>query len=380
MPFNLLDLPNELQYSIVDFVAQTPDLLEFCCTNRQLYNICIRRIYGRLRLKDAAQILQCCRSLIAREEAANSVRDACYPKWAFEAFHSLVGRAIRGLKNLRVFASYNSLSIFKELLDTRFPLLVECALPSAPEIVSDFNLDWLLRFTTPMEPLTLPSLQYFVGPYAVAHAVVPGSRTSSLSIYWDSKVFSEGPPPTVPASNVEILQLENYIARWDLSLLSIVAPYAPHLENLGFLNVADDRDKDAFISAIDSILPQFLNLIRLDLDSPAHDDDNDMEDEFEVVCRWSTNCPTLSIISFTNENRWIQIAGVWFPCETNDITARIDWLFKKVFTCPSLPIEYRAFAQMLAGAEGMRTLQDAFVKSGCMPSFRFETLGGLVLE
>ncbi|KAJ7143763.1 hypothetical protein C8R44DRAFT_973613 [Mycena epipterygia] len=402
-----LALPNELIHTIAGY-TESRDLLALCQTNLQIHNICLEWIYRSITLDDPARLVKCCKTIISHAEAADVVRKltiSCCPRRAVKSYYETVGAAIRKLKNLQSLDACRSLTLFRLFSATQFPQLSECVLPSSVEVmpflerhamiynlrvfpyedplpkssVVTIDRDTIFNFTSPVQPIHMPKLQEFVGPTALAYAVVPGSSTSLIAIYWGNESMDSSGVATLARSNVDVIHLQNVVHTWDYQLLSAIAVHMPRLEKLMFRNMRDLQEKQLFFSCIDDTLRSLACLTSISLFEglPADPQDDDVEEEFQTAYRWGEIAPMLTDITFPSNTPWTRLPiplGMWLPGidikrpRFEDLNIKSFYIV--VLTSPvALPAKYYTLAQNLAGPDALHAVEEAIDNGEAIPDF-----------
>ncbi|KAF7377880.1 hypothetical protein MSAN_00211600 [Mycena sanguinolenta] len=392
-------LPTELIHTISGHL-ELPDQLFLCRTNHRLYAICVKWIYRVLDLKSPVQLLRCCKTIIARPEAAVSVLEFkidCFPRYTLKSFHTTLQSAAIRMENLRVIAIY-SRRLFPSIADMVFPRLTGCNIPLLLDSASSYS--FLRRNPTiestiiipaldqsiqnhlhHIQPVHMPKLRHFLGPEIAACAVVPGSPLSTLRILWLSKPpmgYSRG-LGAVASSTAEPRELTNVILSWDPALLRAIAMHTPRIECLNirgqYLSGLTTEKKD-FLSAMDATLRSLTCLKDLVIfdDTPFDRVADELESEFDRVRRWGDICPSLMRVTITDGfTAWKRFYEIWVPwdCFATDLESVecLKWFITKTVVSPELPSFYRILADNFAGVAGMRVLEEAVERGEAVPAF-----------
>ncbi|KAF7368815.1 hypothetical protein MVEN_00206700 [Mycena venus] len=382
----LSTLPTELIHTVSGHL-ELKDLLALCRTSHQIHAISLGWIYRAITLQNSVQMLEFCKTIISRPEAAGSVRKLvvtgnCYPKCGLKSFYSIFGSAIMTMKNLR-------------FLDLRNPTITSLSLlPGADDPHSNYEIS-----TT--QPIRMPKLEVFHGPALVACSVVPGSRVSRIAIPWDARPVIEFSTAfaTLTTSKVDITDFACTIWAWDPALLAAIATYMPRIERLQIMNME-------FLSGSSSTLPKevsntvhylcpragslvarisflaFDNTLRslsrlsglMISDMPGnHGIDQQLDLEFETVQRWAEISPVLARVT-SSATMWIRLPGnLWFPGDPMQISPQttqcLKWFIRKVLTWPDPPAAYDVMADLAGGREEMAVLRSAMERYGFVPDF-----------
>ncbi|KAJ7849693.1 hypothetical protein B0H14DRAFT_866087 [Mycena olivaceomarginata] len=408
-------LPVELINAIAGHCGHA-DLLSLCRTGRQIHAICLGCIYRTITLLELDQVVNCCKTIISRPRAAESVREfqiTCFPRLGLKSFYSTVECAIDRLRNIQILRVSNSRTIFRLLCDMHFPRLTECAIPSSiaiapflkknPTIVTlhvlpcleglgmngiNYDADAAFEFTSQLEPIHMPNLEAFIGPINVGCSVIPQSRARRMTIYWGTDPvmsFSDG-LATLTRSKADIIELNNLICTWDCALVSAIAQHIPHVERLLFRNLMDYDDAERFLESIEHALPSLPALETLDLLEGFHADIDTaaLDAEFPTVRRWGAASPRLYHIALPSNNTWGVLCGAWFPgaatlglimfrhLEMDAAAMRhFKWFFRTTAAAPALPQDYHLLAEFIAGIEGICAVRRAIEEEGDVPDFVF---------
>ncbi|KAJ7116539.1 hypothetical protein C8R44DRAFT_854916 [Mycena epipterygia] len=407
-PSRFLALPNELIHTVAGH-TESRDLFSLCQTNRQIHNICLEWIYRSITVNDPARLVQCCKTIVSRTEAADLVRKltiSCYPRRPLKSYYSTVGSAIRKLKNLQSLEVPPSLTytFFQLFSATQFPHLSECVLPASVEIIpflerhpmisrlsampynvapSTSNLIQIDEDTLfgSLQPIRMPKLQEFLGPAPLAYIVIPGSSTSRMSIYWESNrsTSSSDGVATLARSAVDVLLIQNLVVGWDRQLLSAIAAHMPRLERLMFRNLGNCEDEKLFLSHIDDTLgslPHLRSIILLAgfTADPHH---RNAHEEFEAVRRWGEIAPMLTDVTFPSNTTWTYLPlplGLWLPGIDGARFKLEDLNVKSFYTAVltslvALPSAYHAMAEHLAGPDALLIVKNAIDSGEAIPDF-----------
>ncbi|KAF7377935.1 hypothetical protein MSAN_00217400 [Mycena sanguinolenta] len=364
-----------------------------------------------------SKLLQCCKTIIARPEAAISVWKLeinCFPSCALKNFYITFRSAMAKMGNLQAI-SMGSPDLFHSISDMVFPRLIDCTIPllldsysflsrnptieSAAVVALDQgngSLFKLFNDFSSIQPIHMPKLQHFDGPEIAACTVVPGSPVSRLMIRWDrnpAMEFSRG-LTAAASSEAELRELMNIIHFWDPVLLKAIVKHTPRIQ---FLVIKSSTftgltpEKEDFLSAMDNILPFLTSLAKLLVsdDTPSRLDriGDKLESQFDRVRRWGDGCPTLTHIGVPTPWRRVgRVVNVWAPvkCFTDDpkLEECLRWFIKKVAISPQLSAGYRRLARHFAGVDGMQVLNDAVKRGEVMPDFEIlrKDGGGTVIS
>ncbi|KAJ7769174.1 hypothetical protein DFH07DRAFT_1006962, partial [Mycena maculata] len=316
------------------------------------------------------------------------------------SFYRTVAYAVGRLTNLAVFDISNSRSIFKCFSDKRFPNLLVCTIPFMTNIISflkgypqiyylhaipcaDGGLSFCL--TSPTQSVSMPKLQCFAGPDHIACTVIPGSQVSDMTVYWlpDRSMKSSDCLVALARPKVDVVCLKNVMVGWDCGILLAIANHMPHVEHLEFQNLSDYKERELFISRIESALcslPQIkcINLFEGILQTPKNYTENEatQDAEFEAVRRWGDQSASLNFITFPSIMRWVRFGAkgtAWLPWLPTSIATSVHsncrWLFKTVVTVPDLPPIYASLAEYLAGLDGLLAVKTAINNGEDRPEF-----------
>ncbi|KAJ7457186.1 hypothetical protein B0H11DRAFT_2063162 [Mycena galericulata] len=409
-PSALLGLPNELIHAILE-CTDTAYLLTLCQTNQRIHGLCLDWIYRSVHLNDPVRLLKFCENVILRKEAADAVRKfktSCPTKdaAAVENFYITWKSAFGRMKNIQELC-VASFALFHLIYDLRFHNLSICSIPCSGQIIPFLKqhptITWLSvylwyeeegekddrdvasEFTSLSQPIYMPNLRQFSGPATVAYAVMPGAPTFDMGIYWlnhdiTGKTFSDILGALARMNAVGGL-LTNLLSSWDSSFILAIVDHMPRVRKLHLQNMMeledDSEEKALFISSVEgalSALPELESLTIIGRSPPTSESYDDLDTEFDIVCRWADHSPSLSVAILSENTRWMRLVNVWFPTlrsggngEVADCHYR--WFFKKVITTSTLPPMYAHMAQFLAGPDGMLSAKRAIEKTGAVPDF-----------
>ncbi|KAJ7096813.1 hypothetical protein C8R44DRAFT_859920 [Mycena epipterygia] len=395
----LSGLPVELIGLIAELSAPT-DVVALCQTNRWIHSVCFRYVYHSVALDNLPDIVKCLRTLVSNTGYAQEVRALkleCYPRSTFRSFGALLQATMMHLRNLENLFAHVSPDLFASLSEARFPRLRECSIPfgrhTDPFLLSHSGIHSLLVLPTDEEQLeympsvpriSMPDLQTFFGPEALALMVIPHSRVSHLFICWNPhRSLLRGYADeisTLALSSTPILLSDNVIRTWDTSLLSAIAASMPHLTTLNFRNPcpSGSHQLQAFISHMDTVLATLpsLTIIAITQDPLRSEsiDSDELEGEFQVVRRWSNISSTLKCAILPSETAWGHLKfSVWYPAArfptTPNLLLRNAWYLRRVACSPDLCSDYSAVAELLVGSDAFYLVRDAFEREGYLPDF-----------
>ncbi|KAF7368832.1 hypothetical protein MVEN_00208400 [Mycena venus] len=397
-PQELCTLPAELIHAISGHLEQR-DLLGLCQTGRRMHAICLRWIYRALTLENVVQLLQCCKTIISRPEAADSVRElkiTCVPNYALKTFYSTFEFAITRMKNIREITLFAH-ELFRSFSNVSFPRLLNCTIPISLDVYPFLRRNPTITSLSmegpcpnlnsfPIQPMQMPKLQYFHGPNTVACSVVPGSLVSRIAVFWlfqPNSDFSRD-LAAFATSMVDIINLTGVVCSWNPDLLVAVAKYTPRIQSLHISNIKDDSlEQGDFISAVNDTLrsvPCLKTLIFNVRPSLLHRPPiwESLESEFEIVHMWGQISPTLFTVSLSPCTVWGRVGNnAWFPRslvvaghsrEAMDSQC-LKWWITKVVTSPELPEDYYDLADYFAGETQMDALRIGVERDGLVPDF-----------
>ncbi|KAJ7893213.1 hypothetical protein B0H13DRAFT_2339800 [Mycena leptocephala] len=382
----LCGLPVEIIGIICDF-SKTPDLISFCQTNRRIHSVCFRSIYRSVKLNNPARVVRFCQTLTLNIFYAQEVRMldiSCYPKYPLGRFAAVLLSAISNLQNLETLVVYTHPSIFACFSDAHFPCLRTCAIPfwvstdsfvrrhpelSSLSVLPDVDY-WHNPSSLSLKSIYMPWLRTFFGPETFALEVVPHSRASHLSIWWNTPRLllqnSAADIATLALSSANILVLENFIGVWDTSLLSAIAAGLPHLTKLEFCNIsAPDPDiLQIFISHLDAAVGRLSSLTSLSIfQSPIRPpgclNPRDLDGEFDVVRRWGDISLTLRSAVLPSETAWARVHL------RENVCGFSAWLSPPFDLCPG----YATVAEAVAGQDTVALLRATVEREGRIPDF-----------
>ncbi|KAF7377925.1 MFS general substrate transporter [Mycena sanguinolenta] len=252
----LSELSTELIRTISGHLDQR-DQLVLSRTSRRMHAICVEWIYrilsfGRTSPRPAVQLLQRCKTILARQETAISVWELkiyCLPSYTSQSFHSILRSATARMKNLRVI-NILSLRLFRTVSGVVFSQLTDCTIPLSPDCYSFLprnpTIEYIFIIPDPhnsllnnfygIQPIHMPQLRYFQGPEVAVRAVVPGTPVSVLTIWWGREPAMELSCGLAAAAffKADPCELTNMIVSWDPELLGAIAQRAPRIQ---FLNI-----------------------------------------------------------------------------------------------------------------------------------------------
>ncbi|KAJ6461041.1 hypothetical protein C8R45DRAFT_537953 [Mycena sanguinolenta] len=392
-------LPTELLHTITGHL-ELLDQLVLCRTNSCMHAICVEWIYRVLRLDSPVQLLQCCKTIIARPEAALSVWELkidCFPSYALKSFYTTLRSATRRIENLRAI-TIGPPHLLRSISDMVFPRLIDCTIPLLLDSADSYSflrqnptIEETILMPVPgqsisnnfhhIQPIHMPRLRHLIGSEIAACTLVPGAPVSSIAIGWGPNPpmgYSRG-LSAAASSTVEICDLTTVIPSWDPGLLSAIAQHTPRIQ---FLKIWAPHlsgltpEKEDFLSAMDTILRSLtciVNLIVADHTSCDRIADT-LESEFDRVRRWGDLCPTLQRVCLSGKvSMWMRWKGLWLPanCATDhhESVECLKWLIKKVLVSPELPSLYLTVASYFVGADGMQVLEDAVRRGEAIPTF-----------
>ncbi|KAJ7143771.1 hypothetical protein C8R44DRAFT_758861 [Mycena epipterygia] len=406
-------LPIELIHAIAGS-TESQSLLVLCRTSRRMHAICLEWIYRSITLDHPVEVVKCCKTIISRDEAANSVREfdiSCCPRRPLKSFYGTFESAIRKLKNIQTL-NVSPLPIFQVLCNMQFPRLLKCTMPASKEIIPFLKKNATIQalfifpcfegidvsgvvyegvpafeFTTPIQPIHMSKLQRFVGPATLAYAVVPGSLTSHLTIFWENNRNmspSDGLANLV-RSNAQIVELISLVWTWDCALISAIKEHMPGIQKLQFRNVTigEEKPEQHFFSSIENALPLLPDLMSLQVleGFPAGPLDDEDGNDFETIRRWGELSSSLVCVSLLSNTWWGRYCEVWFPgavdsfVKGSKITMEQRKWLRAVVTSQTLPPNYLLLAEYLAGADGIAAVRKAIESGGDIPNLVFT--GGL---
>ncbi|KAF7377883.1 F-box domain-containing protein [Mycena sanguinolenta] len=394
-----MELPTELIHTISGHL-ELRDQLFLCRTSHRLYAICVKWIYRVLDLKSPLQLVQCCKTIIARPDAALSVwklKIECVLSYTLKSFYTTLRSAATRMENLRVI-SICSPHLFGSISDTVFPRLTDCTIPLLLDSADSYSFlrrNPTIEFTILMpdpgqfisnnlyhiQPIHMPRLRHFIGSEIAACNLVPGSPVSKIGIGWSPNSpigYSRG-LSAVASSTAEICDLTAVIPSWDPALLSAIAQHTPRIQ---FLKIWAPRlsgltpEKEDFLAAMDTNLCSLTRLTNLTVADKTFLDRiaDALESEFDRVRRWGDICPTLNRVCLSGKpTAWFRWKGLWLPtnCFTDDPESDecLQWFIKKVVLSPELPSDYHDLGEYFAGAAGMEILTEAARKGEALPTF-----------
>ncbi|KAF7377899.1 hypothetical protein MSAN_00213600 [Mycena sanguinolenta] len=297
-------LPTELLHAISGHLG-LQDRLGLCRTNSHMHSICIQWIYRVVAIKDPAQLLLCCKTIIARPEAALSVwqlKIDCFPGYALKSFYTTLRFAATKMENLQVI-TMASPHLFCTIADMVFPRLTDCNIPLSLDSADSYSflhrnptIERVFIIPVPdqsipnnfdqIQSIHMPRLRHFVGPEIAACALGPNP----------SMGYSHG-LSAASSSTAELCALTTMIASWDIALPAVIAKHTPRIQvlNIWGPTISDlGSKKEDFLSAMDDFLPSLTCLVDLIVsDKTSYNRISEaLESEFDRVRRWGDACPT----------------------------------------------------------------------------------------
>ncbi|KAJ6571095.1 hypothetical protein B0H19DRAFT_657190 [Mycena capillaripes] len=388
----LCALPVEIMGIISEF-STIVDLVQLCRTSRRIHSVCFRFIYRVLELQDFARTIKCCETLTSNIFYAQEVRMLkmlCYPKYPLGRFRAVLQSAISNLPNLENLHVYIHPSLFACFSDLHFPRLRACSIPLVLPDDYYYGQNPSASLALSVVPTYMPHLRMFFGPETFALKVIPQSRTSHLSIWWNTRRLQLNNPSDDVAilslSGAKISILENVVGIWDTSLLSAITVGLPHLTKLEFRNISPpERDiLQIFISHLDAAITGLsslasLSILQNPLRPPGFLDPRDLDGEFDAVRRWGEISPTLRSAVLPSETAWARVhvrENVWYPATKSpnrpDMLVRVKWFLCLVVSSRNLCAGYARVAEAVAGKDSMTLLRVAVDRVGRIPEFEIE--------
>ncbi|KAJ6505720.1 hypothetical protein C8R47DRAFT_1102269 [Mycena vitilis] len=402
----LCSLPVEI-LSIISGFCTTLDLLELCQTNRWMHSVCFRFIYHTVDLRDPARAVKCCETLAASEIYAHEVRTLklSYVKYPFKRFRVAMESALSNLPNLETFHVYTHPALLACLSVLSFPRLRVCSIPlgsftdpfvrrhpglTSLSVLPDYDSHGQKHPSPPLIPLAhahMPHLKTFFGPETFAFKVVPHSRASHLSIWWNTVRRGHHGPfddiATLALSGENISVLENVVDTWDTSLLFAITSGLPHLTKLEFWNISPPQPDmlQIFIAEVDTTVGALssltaLSILQNPLRPPGLLDPRDLDGEFEMVRRWGAISPALRSAVLPSETAWARVRireNVWYPATKSpnrpDMLVRVKWFLRQVVSSPELDPGYLKVAEAVAGKDTVALLRGTVGRDGRVPQF-----------
>ncbi|KAJ7462474.1 hypothetical protein FB451DRAFT_1495658 [Mycena latifolia] len=385
-PANFATLPAEL----VDEIAQQASpaaLYTLCRVDQRLHSICLPYFYRVVVLDKTGSLAQFSETLLSRPGLSDWVKILiidCHDD-IFPRLHAPLGRpysdandgrrvayatAIGSLKNLTDLVITRPLSLLSLLPSACFPSLQ--ALTAKFSVHLPYFLDshrsienlWISRmtklahFNAYIPRIHLPALREFTGPELVAAAVVPGSRVTAPTVFWDPINCVADTPAKLVArlalSAAPITELTNSLDGWD-KLSPQIFCSLPDIAVLRFTN-REPKSSDVqqcrfelplqkgFVEELNTALPGFHNLTTLVVDDPARHmklRKPSFDWEWRHLNRWSRRCPTLRDCTLFTRIHWQRLPSapdLWFPTNASGLARSGTFL--------------RWFVWMLAVGEG----------------------------
>ncbi|KAJ7874030.1 hypothetical protein B0H14DRAFT_3437959 [Mycena olivaceomarginata] len=246
----------ELPIELIDGIARCldSDLVALCRTNRLLDGVCLRWIYRTVILDDAVRAVQCFRTLTFSIPCAHTVRNLVIQfraRTILQAFARVITAALHNLKYLESVDVSAHPDILHLMSDIHFPRLRLSSIPFSIDIIpflelhpqlSGLSLDPVPHASvlpwTSLQPLHLPDLERFCGPPIVALSVIPHSRTTHITIFWDLEIrpkFSDT-FMAIARCRTELIEVRNIRGGLGKSLeLVPFVPFPPKPTSLLFL-------------------------------------------------------------------------------------------------------------------------------------------------
>ncbi|KAJ6461098.1 hypothetical protein C8R45DRAFT_1179861 [Mycena sanguinolenta] len=381
------------------------DQLVLSRTSRRMHAISAEWIYRVLIFIGPIRLLECCKSIISRSEAAISVWELTIhcpnTSHTLQSFCSVLRSATERMKNLRVIRIF-SLRLFHSIFDIVFPQLTHCTIPHSSNSYSFFRRNPTIEYisiisgsdarkSSPndfyhIQPMHMPQLRHFQGPNSAIRAVVPGAPVSVLTIWWDCESadleFSCG-LAAAASSKADLCELANMIVSWDPDLLRAIARYTPRIQflDIRMIRPGSTRKKEHFLSAIDdalcslTCLAKFVASDYISTSLPLDQIGATLDSEFDRVRRWGKICPTLTRITLSatwnqdgekGQHLWLPATFIPSPSRSGEC---FRWFIKKIAMSPELPAGYRGVANYFAGVDAMQVLTEAAEREEVLPSF-----------
>ncbi|KAJ7436901.1 hypothetical protein B0H11DRAFT_2206867 [Mycena galericulata] len=397
---SLAALPVEL----IDNIAQYTDhsgLLALCLTHRVLHGVCLRRIYHTVALENSVEAVRCFRTLSSSTDCAHAVRRLRIRFSAekmLKAFARIFKAGLHNLDSIESIDLFACPELFGLMVDIHLPRLRTCCIPFSSDLITFLQLHPTLSGLSidpvphgsvsswsSMEAINMTELQAFCGPELVALSVIPQSRSTSVAIFWHpghERSFPEFFDAITSNPRAELSYLDNIILTWEPTLLTAIINRIPSLTSLTVRNVSSvhmPRDLEAFFAAAEVVIGSLRSLKSLSIVQkalPRVFDPDDLHWEFETVRRWGDMSPALHLCRLPSETTWIRIradSNVWYPTNSADgdgeVLGRFRWFLTTVITSTTLPPEYFAMLEVIAGKEMVAALKSSFEKEGVIPEF-----------
>ncbi|KAJ7023495.1 hypothetical protein C8F04DRAFT_1401655 [Mycena alexandri] len=388
-------LPVELIDAIASSVARK-DLLSLCRSNHKVNSVCIRWIYHLVVLESRAPAIACFNTIISNIYPARSVRELIlrfHSDLMLKAFARVMRAALEKLTALDALEISTSAELFVLLSGLCFPRLRQCAIPFSVDTMSFLQLhlklvqlsvdpvpDDSLQFPATFDPVQLPDLQIFRGPESVAHAVIPGSRTSHTIIFWDPRLQTDAATvfEAIGVSGTRLCKVNNVVVAWNPMLVTAAARYIPNVSSLSIRNVSAFQapaELEAFFSCMDEpmkVLSALTSISVVQEITPGTLEAEDLDWEFQTVRRWGDISPNLQCCILPSETKWMRSpSNVWYPRNHSDNAAdmltRFRWFIETVIGSTALPPAYSAVLEMISGKEMVDALKRAFEQEGAVP-------------
>ncbi|KAF8146421.1 hypothetical protein K438DRAFT_1990780 [Mycena galopus ATCC 62051] len=270
-----------------------------------------------------------------------------------KAFSRIFRAGLLNLDFVEAIDTYNHQEIFFLMADIRFPCLKVCSIPTSANPVRFLQqhpkLSGLLIY--PLDTITppyltlpaihLPELEIFTGPQIAALSIIPHSRATRATIYWDltHQPFSEF-FQAIAGPHTTLFELETIVFAWEPTLLVAIMNHLPTLSSLCIRNFDPHSmaaELEALFSAMDVALESLCALTSFHVISPAGRPNRATLDlEFRTVRRWGEFAPSLCYCHLPSETDWRRIGGnVWIPISSNlatdtDTRIRTDWFTRTI--------------------------------------------------
>ncbi|KAF7324962.1 F-box domain-containing protein [Mycena kentingensis (nom. inval.)] len=274
----------------------------------------------------------------------------------------------------------------------------------------------------PLQPIVLPELSSLVTSVLLAPFLVPGSRLSMAALCWPDEIRIQRTHSAAAGAlskrKQDELVLRNNIYSWDHGIVPALAEHIPSLTQLSLRNLAKVllhgtlihsvtfADIHPFLSSMEDSLSKFHALITICITyghRPVSIVDADDEQvilaglnaDSALITRWGNFCPTLLTVTLPATHlRWDTAPAfkIWIP---NDLRALFDHKGNLVKKVPSrsamyqlrwllamllesepdkLPnhLRYMSLAVLVVGVEGLRRLQDRYIRDQVLPAFELQ--------
>ncbi|KAJ7762090.1 hypothetical protein B0H16DRAFT_1688230 [Mycena metata] len=326
---------------------------------------CLRWIYRIVILEYRAPAIGCFNTIISNASAARSVRELVirfHSDLMLKAFGRVMRAALENLTSLDTLEISTSAELFVLVSGLHFPRLRQCAIPFSLDTMNFLRLhlklvqlsvdpvpDDELQFPATFDSVQLPDLQTYSGPESIAHAVIPGSRTSHAIIFWDPRLETDAATvfEAIGLSGTRLCEVNNVVVAWNPMLVTAAAKYMPNVSSLSIRNVSafqTPAELEALFSCVDETIKALSALTSIAIVqgvTPGSLEADDLDWEFHTVRCWGEIPTNLQCCILPSETKWLRSPGdVWYPRNYSDnaadVLTRFRWFIKTVIGSPSL--------------------------------------------